>query len=186
MGVLLIPVALALDAFGVALSLGFSNKYKLRQLLVFCLSFGFFQFLLSFLGGVFGDLVNSYILSIPKVFGGMVILIVGIFMFKEAFHKNDNEDKRDSKEKKIFNNLYITLGISVSIDALVVGFTAYNLHNISLIFLNTLLVGVVTLILSIFSLVLSTHLKKIHFITKYADFLGGVLLILFGLKMIFL
>ncbi|AID44227.1 hypothetical protein SFBM_0288 [Candidatus Arthromitus sp. SFB-mouse-Japan] len=182
MEILLIPIALALDAFGVALSLGFSNKYKFKQLMLFCLSFGFFQFLFSFMGGVCGELVNSYILAIPKLFGGIVILIVGILMFKEAMSHCDEDDYED---KKLFNNLYITLGISVSIDALVVGFTAYNLHNLSLIFLNTLLVGIVTLILSMFAVVLSMHLKKIKIITKYADFLGGVLLILFGLKMIF-
>lgn len=185
MGILLIPIALALDAFGVALSLGFSNRYKLKQLLFFCLSFGFFQFLFSFIGGVFGDLVNSYILSIPKVFGGIVILLVGLFMFKEAFSKDDEDDEECSKGNKFLNNLYITLGISVSIDALVVGFTAYNLHNLNLIFLNTLLVGLVTLILSMLSIFLSMRLKKVGFITKYADFLGGALLILFGLKMIF-
>lgn len=182
MEILFIPVALALDAFGVALSLGFSNKHKFKQLMLFCLSFGFFQFLFSFLGGIFGDVINSYILTIPKVFGGIVILIVGILMFKEALGHCDEDDYED---KKLFNNLYITLGISVSIDALVVGFTAYNLHNFRLIFLNTLLVGIVTLILSLFAVFLSAHLKKIKIITKYADFLGGVLLILFGLKMIF-
>ena len=88
MAVLLIPIALALDAFGVSLSLGFSNKYRFKQLMMFCLSFGFFQFLFSFFGGIFGDLVNSYILAIPKVVGGIVILIVGIMMFKEAFSYN--------------------------------------------------------------------------------------------------
>lgn len=183
MGILLIPVALALDAFGVALSLGFSNKYRFKQLILFCLSFGFFQFLFSFIGGIFGDLINSYILTIPKIFGGIVILIVGILMFKEAFARRDEDNEYE--EKKLFNNLYITLGISVSIDALVVGFTAYNLHNLNLIFLNTLLVGVVTLVLCILSVLLSMRLKKVRIITKYADFLGGVLLILFGIKMIF-
>lgn len=182
MAVLLIPIALALDAFGISLSLGFSNKYRFKQLMMFCLSFGFFQFLFSFFGGIFGDLVNSYILTIPKVFGGIVILIVGIMMFKEAFLNNKDEEEL---EKKLFNNLYITLGISVSIDALVVGFTAYNIYNFKLIFLNTLLVGIVTLLLCVFAVLLSMYLRKVKFIARYADFLGGIILILFGLKMIF-
>lgn len=95
MEILLIPIALALDAFGVALSLGFSNKYKFKQLMLFCLSFGFFQFLFSFMGGVCGELVNSYILAIPKLFGGIVILIVGILMFKEAMSHCDEDDYED-------------------------------------------------------------------------------------------
>lgn len=180
MTVLLIPIALALDAFGVSLSLGFSSKYRFKQLISFCISFGFFQFLFSLLGGICGDIVNSYILTVPKVFGGIVILIIGIMMLKEAF-----SEKEEKVERNIFNNLYITLGISVSIDALVVGFTAYNLHNFKLILLNTLLVGVVTLLLCIFAIFLSMHLKKVNFISKYADFLGGIILIIFGIKMIF-
>ena len=182
MAVLLIPFALALDAFGVSLSLGFSSKYKFKQLIFFCLSFGFFQFLFSLLGGICGDIVNSYILTVPKVFGGIVILIVGIMMFKESF---ENKNSEEDFHKKIFNNLYITLGISVSIDALVVGFTAYNLHNFKLIILNTLLVGVVTLLLCMLAIFLSMHLKKVTFISKYADFLGGIILVIFGIKMIF-
>lgn len=183
MGILLIPIALSLDAFGVSLSLGFSNKYKFKQLMLFCLSFGFFQFLFSFIGGMFGEVVNSYILTIPKFFGGIVILFVGIMMLKNAFLKEDNDD--EEKSNKFFTNLYITLGISVSIDALVVGFTAYNSYNINLIILNTLLVGLVTLIFCIIAVLLSSYLRNINFIGKYADFLGGIILILFGLKMIF-
>ncbi len=182
MGILLIPVALALDAFGVSLSLGFSNKYRLRELFIFCLSFGFFQFLFSLTGGVFGGLVNSYILSIPKVFGGIVILGVGALMFKEALKKDDEDFDKGGKNLK---SLYITLGISVSIDALVVGFTAYNLQRFNIIILNTLLIGLVTLILSLFGVFLSMRLRKVHFIEKYADFLGGLMLIAFGVKMIF-
>lgn len=182
MSILFIPIALALDAFGVSLSLGFSNKYKFKQLMMFCLSFGFFQFLFSFIGGIFGDIVNSYILSIPKVFGGIIILIVGVMMIKECF--SDDKDEEELK-KNLFNSLYITLGISVSIDALVVGFTAYNIYNFYLIFLNTLLVGVITLLLCVFAIFLSSYLRKLNFIAKYADFLGGTILILFGLRMIF-
>lgn len=184
MAILLIPVALALDAFGVSLSLGFSNKYRFKELIVFCLSFGFFQFLFSFLGGIFGDIFNSYILSIPKVIGGVVILAVGVMMLKEAFSDSD-DDNSDLNKKGLFKNLYVTLGISVSIDALVVGFTAYNFYTFKLIFLNTLLVGTVTLLLCVFAVLLSMRLRKLNFISRYADFLGGAILILFGLKMIF-
>lgn len=183
MGILLIPIALSLDAFGVLLSLGLSNKYKFKQLIIFCISFGFFQFLFSFIGGIFGEFVNSYILAIPKIFGGIVILFVGFMMLKSAFSKED--DRKDEVSSRFLNNLYITLGISVSIDALVVGFTVYNSYNFKLIILNTLLVGVVTLIVCILSMFLSSYLKNISFISKYADFLGGIILILFGLKMIF-
>ena len=178
MSVLLIPLALALDAFGVSLSLGFSNKYKFRQLMIFCMSFSIFQFLFSFFGGILGDFVNSYILNVPKIFGGIIILVVGLMMLKESFSHEDEINNEISK------NLYLTLGISVSVDALVIGFTAYNFYDFKLILLNTILVGLVTLILCISAVLLSMILKKVTFISKYADFLGGIILIIFGLKMI--
>ncbi len=183
MAIFLIPIALALDAFGVSLSLGFSNKYRFKQLIAFCLSFGFFQFLFSFIGGIFGDFFNSHILTIPKVIGGIVILIVGIMMLREAFLDDDSQE--ECLNKGLFDNLYITLGISVSIDALVVGFTAYNLYTFKLIFLNTLLVGVITLMLCVFAVLLSLRLRRLSFVSRYADFLGGAILIIFGLRMIF-
>ena len=181
----MVPIALALDAFGVSLSLGFSNKYKLRQLMLFCFSFGLFQFLLSFIGAICGDIFNSYILNINKFFGGFIILLVGFMMLKEAFLK-EREDNEERVQKRLFNNLYVTLGISVSVDALVVGFSAYSIYSLNIIFLNTLLVGVVTLALCVVAIILSMYLRnKISFIAKYADLMGGIILILFGLKMIF-
>ena len=181
MSILLVPIALALDAFGVSLSLGFSNKYKLRQLMLFCFSFGLFQFI----GAICGDIFNSYILNINKFFGGFIILLVGFMMLKEAFLK-EREDNEERVQKRLFNNLYVTLGISVSVDALVVGFSAYSIYSLNIIFLNTLLVGVVTLALCVVAIILSMYLRnKISFIAKYADLMGGIILILFGLKMIF-
>lgn len=185
MSVLLVPIALALDAFGVSLSLGFSNKYRLKQLMLFCFSFGLFQFFLSFIGAICGGIFNSYILNINKFFGGFIILLVGFMMLKEAFSK-EKEDNEEQIKKRLFNNLYIALGISVSVDALVVGFSAYSIYSFNIIFMNTLLVGIVTSVLCVIAIVLSMYLrKKISFIAKYADLLGGIILILFGLKMIF-
>ena len=60
----------------------------------------------------------KFILSILSIY--CVAQVLGSVVVFLSYHK---------LEKKLFNNLYITLGISVSIDALVVGFTAYNVYN---------------------------------------------------------
>lgn len=176
----LIALALALDAFGVALSLGLSPELKGKNKIMLCASFGFFQFALSFLGAYLGYLFNTYILMIPKLVGGIVIIIVGVMMLKEGMEKNNDKIILDKK-------MYVILGISVSIDAAVVGFTAFNnINNIQVLLLTTLFIGIVTTIICAFAFIMSSYLRKINIFSKYADYIAGIILILFGLKMIFL
>ncbi|WP_052221757.1 manganese efflux pump MntP family protein [Clostridium homopropionicum] len=176
----IIALALALDAFGVALSLGLNPALKGKNKIMLCASFGFFQFALSFLGAYLGYLFNTYILVIPKLIGGIVIIIVGIMMLKEGMEKSNNKVILDKK-------MYLILGISVSIDAAVVGFTALNnLKNIQILLLTTVFIGIVTTIICALAFIMSSYLRKINIFSKYADYVAGIILILFGLKMIFL
>ncbi|MNM54069.1 putative manganese efflux pump MntP [compost metagenome] len=177
--VLIIALALAMDAFGVSLSIGINCAVKRKNKFYFALSFGVFQFLLSLIGAVGGYFFNNYVADIPNILGGGVIAIVGVMMIKEGM---------ESKDECILLNpkMYIILGLSVSIDALVVGFTAlHDIINPVLILMDTLVIGGVTLILCLFSFYLSRYAKRISFVAKYADYLGGIILMFFGMKMMF-
>ena len=173
-----IAIALSLDAFGVAICIGLNNQVRRNSKFLFAFSFGFFQFLFSLIGAYFGVLFTKYIANVPEVIGGIVIVLVGALMIKEGYENN-------GECPLIKPSMYIILGMSVSIDAMVVGFTAFNdMSNILVIFRNTLLIGIVTLFMSIGAFLISRYLKKINAIGKYADYLGGIILILFGIKMI--
>ncbi|MCM8711154.1 manganese efflux pump [Clostridium sp. SYSU_GA19001] len=175
----LIALGLSLDAFGTAICIGLNNGVKRNNKLLFALSFGFFQFFFSLVGAYTGFLFNTYIASVPEVIGGTIIAIVGIMMVKEGY-ENNNECPL------IKPSMYFVLGISVSIDAMVVGFTAlHNIANILVLLENTIFIGIVTLIMSIAAFLVSRYLKRINMIGKYADYLGGIILIIFGIKMIF-
>ena len=175
----LIALALSLDAFGVAISIGLCNCMARKHKIKFCFSFGFFQFLFSLIGAYIGLLFNTYVASVPQLIGGMIISIVGVFMIKEGFEKKSDTLLLDPK-------MYIVLGASVSIDALVVGFTVFsNILNYTEILSQTLFIGFVTGVLSCAAFIISRYLRKIDVITKYSDFVGGIILILFGLKMMF-
>lgn len=92
-------------------------------------------------------------------------------------------EKNDVLER---NSTCVILGISVSIDALVVGFTTlHNLNSALLLALDSLMIGLITLVICLSGLFLCKYIRKINFISKYADFLAGIILILFGLKMVF-
>ena len=82
--------------------------------------------------------------------------------------------------------MVVILGISVSIDAFVVGFTGFNyISNALMMIGDCSIVGFITLILCSFTFYLCRYIRKIGFIAKYASFFGGVTLIIFAIKMIF-
>lgn len=175
----LIAIALSLDAFGVALCIGLNQGINRSNKILFAISFGFFQFLFSIIGSYAGFLFNTYIASVPKVIGGALIAIVGGMMLKEGF-----ENKGECPLVK--PGMSIVLGISVSIDAMVIGFTALNNITSNLeIFRHTLFIGLVTFTLSSFAFYIAKYLKKISLVSKYADYIGGVILTIFGMKMMF-
>ena len=61
--IILIGVALALDAFGVALGVGCGNLLRKNQKISLIISFGFFQFLLTLIGAVTGSFINNNLFS---------------------------------------------------------------------------------------------------------------------------
>lgn len=178
--VLVIAIALSMDAFGVALSLGFNSKFNLKNKFLYSGSFGFFQFAFAFGGAIIGMAFSNLIVSIPTVIGGISLLIVGILMIKEGL--------KGEEEKEVNSTGLIVaavLGVSVSLDALIVGFSVMAaLRNTFSIFYDSILIGLVTLVFTFIAFELSTHLKKIKIIEKYSVFLGGTILILLGLKML--
>lgn len=177
---LLISIALSLDACGIALCIGLNKKVSIKERVGFILSFGFFQFLLALLGAILGTVFTKYIASIPNVAGGIVIAIVGLLMV------NDGR-KNEGKCILLRKGIYFILGISVSIDAMVIGFTVLSsIKSFSTIIVATLIIGLVTIINSILSFYIARYLKKIELLSRYADYIGGIILIIFGLKMIFL
>lgn len=180
--VIIIGMAMAMDALGVTISLGLNYKMQRKSKVNCILSFAIFQFLFILIGGVAGIFFDTYIASIPNLIGGIIVVVVGIIMIIDGL-------KNDDGNNSILDNKFmpIILGVSVSIDALVVGFTAFHhVGGILLLVINSLLVGLITLLICTVGFYSCRYVRKVDFICKYADFFGGIILILFGLKMIFL
>lgn len=179
MKIFLIAVALSLDASGVSMGIGCGTNLNIKNSLSLIISFGFFQFLLALLGGLFGNFINTQIIKISDVMSGFIILIIGIILFREGF-------KRD--EECIYRRLnilsIILLGISVSIDALGVGFSVLYQEMFFNMLYKSIIIGLVASLFTFLSLVIINYLKKIIILEKYADFIAGVILIIFGINMI--
>lgn len=176
---IIIGVAVAMDAFAVSLSIGLNKSVRIYNKIIFCFSFSFFQFIFALLGGISGFLFNKYVVCIPSIVGGVIVSIVGIMMIKEGMEKKEGCFL-------LQKGMYLILGISVSIDALVVGFTALNSTNLYLLIYIAMTIGVITFLFCGLAYILARSLKKVEFICKYADYIGGLVLIVFGIKMIIL
>ena len=177
--VIIIAIALAMDAFGVTLGIGLNPILKKQHKIKFLLSFAFFQFLFTYVGGSLGYLFDTYITSISSIAGGIIMGIVGTLIIIDGFNQKE-------KELLIKNSTCVILGISVSIDALVIGFTAF--HQVSrnlLLFINSILIGLITLFICTLGFFVCRYIKRIKFITRYANLFAGIALIFFGFKMIF-
>lgn len=106
-----------------------------------------------------------YIFHLSSRLGGIIVFLVGILMFKEGLSK---EEKLDS-----FNFIIIVLlGMCVSIDALVIGFTLFSDFNIeTLIIKNSSVVGLVCSLLTAIGLIISRKARKNFFINECATLL---------------
>ena len=178
---IIVGIALAMDAVGVSVSIGVNPKVIRKNKIAFIMSFAIFQFLFFFLGGISGHLFEKYVTAIPNIVGGVAIAIVGILMIREGF-----EAREDDETLLLKKGIALILGISVSIDAFVVGFTGFNyISNVLMMIGDCFIVGFITLILCTLTFYLCRYIRKIEFISKYASFFGGITLIIFAIKMIF-
>ncbi len=173
-----VALALSLDAFGISISIGLKDKLTINKKILFILSFGFFQFLLSAFGMLMGRAFNRYILVIPDVIGGVIVAIIGTLMIKEAI-----SNKQESESIIMKKGIFIILGISVSIDALIIGFTVISkILSVYIGIIDTIFIGFISFIMSAIGFYIATHLKKIEIIERYSQYLAGIILILFGIK----
>ncbi len=190
--VVLLAIALAMDAFAVAIGLGAKsqnqNRYYTRQLAVYAgLYFGIAQGVMPLIGYLLGAALLGWLAAAAPWIGGVILIGLGGKMLYEVFFAHD-EDVVDN-EFIINNNVqtYInhrtmfTLAIATSIDAMAAGFTL-NLLALNA-WLACLIIALVTAIFSAFGIYLGkksgTHLED------KAEALGGLVLILIGLKVMF-
>ena len=72
----LIAIALAMDAFSVSITKGFSQKNLTKpQILYYGLFFGGFQFLMPLLGYLCGSVISSIVETLASIIGFTLLLI---------------------------------------------------------------------------------------------------------------
>ena len=172
----LIGVGLSMDAFAVSVCKGLSvRRLEAKHALLAGLYFGGFQFLMPVLGWLLGYRFESMIRSVDHWIAFVLLALIGGNMIKEAFQKDEEQLSDDFGFRTM-----VLLAIATSIDALAVGVTFAFLEVRILPAAG--LIGVTTFVLSALGIWIG-HVFGARYKAK-AEFVGGAILILIGLKIL--
>lgn len=190
--IILLAIALAMDAFAVATTLGMSNIARKRiDKLKIALTFGLFQGGLFLLGyytlAIFGKEITTY----NSLIAGLLLAFLGVKMLLDSFDNRrsrcDRADCSGCKRGRCLNTgeyrylsikILFTYAIATSIDAFAAGIS-YGLEY-SQIILAFLFICLVTFFLSLFGATCGIYLKK--YVGNKAEIIGGVILIILAIK----
>ena len=176
----LLGVGLSMDAFAVSVCKGLAmKKATLKSQMTCGLWFGGFQALMPligfFLGALFADVIKSFDHWIA--FG--LLALIGANMLKEALEQEcdccENQDA-DMSVKTMF-----VMAVATSIDALAVGISLAMAGEVN-IWAAIALIGVTTCVLSALGVKIGNIFGSRY--EKKAEFAGGVILILLGVKIL--
>lgn len=177
--IILIAISLSMDAFAVSMCKGLEmKKINHKHALIIALFFGLFQALMPLIGYFLGTSFEKYITSFDHWIAFALLSIIGGKMIFDSFHKEEIKD--GFIEKLNIKELFV-LAIATSIDALAVGITFAFLKDTN-ITLAVSLIGVITFALSYIGVILGNKIG-IKFKSK-AELLGGIVLILIGIKIL--
>lgn len=171
-----LAVAVSMDAFAVAICKGLAlQKVKLKHYVIVGLWFGGFQALMPIIGYFLGNQFMDKISSIDHWVAAILLAAIGANMLREALSKDDEEVDNSLSVKKMF-----PLAIATSIDALAVGISL-SVFDINIWF-SVLCIGITTFIFSAAGVKIGAIFGTKH--KSKAEFVGGVILILLGVKIV--
>ena len=174
--IFLIGIGLAMDAFAVAICKGLSiKKLNWNQGITVGIYFGVFQAGMPVIGYFLGLSFENVVTQIDHWIAFILLTTIGINMIKQIFSK-EQENHNDKTNLKTM----IILALATSIDALAVGIT-FAFFDIN-IWHAVFIIGTITFILALIGVKIGNTFGKKY--EKKAELLGGIILILMGIKII--
>ena len=174
--IILISISLAMDAFAVSVCKGVQiKKLDYDKMIIVGLYFGSFQAIMPTIGYLLGTTFDDLVTQIDHWIAFVLLSFIGLKMIKETLKKDESKinEKLDLKTM-------LVLAIATSIDALAVGIT-FAFLNVNLI-LSITIIGIVTFLISIIGVKIGNKFGNKY--EKKAEFIGGLILILLGLKIL--
>ena len=174
--ILLISIGLAMDAFAVSVCKGLAmKKMSWKKAIIIGLYFGIFQAVMPVIGYFLGTTFERFITYVDHWVAFILLVGIGINMVKEAFNK-ESENRNDNVDMKTM----LVLSIATSIDALAIGitFACLKIH----IVMPVITIGLITFIISVIGVKIGNRFGDKY--EKKAEIMGGVILILLGIKIV--
>ncbi len=180
----LLAIGLAMDCFAVSIANGIIlKKFNWRIFLTTAFFFGLFQAIMPLIGWLCAHSFSHLIQEIDHWLAFGILLILGGRMIYGSFKKEDENGKFNPGKLKVI----LTMAVATSIDALAVGvsFAFIGVDSIKEILKPVGVIGFVSFVMSIIGLSFgvkfgSKYAQKIH-----AEFWGGLILIIIGVRILF-
>ena len=177
---LLLAVGLSMDAFAVSICKGLSVKRaRLKEMATCGAWFGGFQALMPLIGFFMGALFYNAISAFDHWIAFGLLALIGANMLREAFSKE--EECEDCQGADFSFKTMLVMAIATSIDALAVGISLAMAGDVN-IFLAVALIGVITFGMSAAGVKIGNVFGSKF--EKKAEILGGVILVLLGVKIL--
>lgn len=179
--IFLIGIGLSMDAFAVAICKGLAmpNKVDKKGALLIALYFGVFQAVMPTLGWLLGSQFARYVTRLAPWIAFVLLAWIGGSMIRESLSKEEREEEETGS---VSHKELLVLAVATSIDALAVGVTFSMLELAVSIGAAVALIGCTTFVISLAGVYVGNV-----FGAKYkskAEFVGGAILILIGVKIL--
>jgi putative Mn2+ efflux pump MntP len=178
---IILAVGLAMDAAAVSATCGLAAPaLRVRHFATVALFFGGSQAFMPLLGYLLGTQIGSAVEAWDHWIAFVLLGGIGLKMIYEAV-RGDDEGEKGRSEREVFGfRMMAMLAIATSIDAFAVGVTLPILN--APLALSLVTIGLVTAVLSALGLVIGRHFGAR--VGKRLDAFGGVVLVLFGTKIL--
>ena len=176
---LILALALAMDCFTVSITCGILQRRMGGQVWLMAFLFGAFQAVMPWLGWQLTGLFEQQISSFDHWIAFALLMILGLKMCWDA---------RKPEEKQHYDpshlGVLLMLAVATSIDALSVGVSFWGMgqKKSEMLLMPLLQIGVVSFLLSVIGQYIGVKVgQRLNF---RAGYLGGVLLIFIGCKVL--
>ncbi|MGE4552000.1 MAG: manganese efflux pump MntP family protein [Desulfovibrionaceae bacterium] len=176
---LLLAVALAMDAFAVALAAGATLPcVTARRTFRLAWHFGLFQAVMPVLGWALGLGLRRWIESFDHWLAFALLAFVGGRMIWEAFDHAEDQPRRDPTRGATL----VLLSVATSIDALAVGLSLALLG--APILVPVLVIGLVAFAFTAAGMHLGRGFRQLAGLGRTAEVLGGLVLLAIGVHIL--
>ena len=178
--IILIALALAVDAFAVALASGVTLcQVSGRQTFRLAFHFGLFQAMMNVIGWAAGLTVRTLVESVDHWLAFGLLALVAIKMIKDAVAGREKEAQKVDPTK---GYTLVMLSVATSIDSLAVGLS-FSMLNVS-IWLPAAIIGLVATLLTVIGLKLGCLLGSASRVGARAEIAGGLVLLGIGINIL--